>query len=721
MTTVMVDSLTMMGVLSRVPLLEMPKFSPRYASRVRVKRGNEWVDITNRVASGTIVEVNDSPVATLDLTLLNGTGYDSLAPRVKTSPLNIVNGKYDPLLDRYNEILVEAAVSYDGSEPTEFIPQFGGYLGDRTDTRHVPESGVTLPLSVRNYAKQLQDDYIMGPIEFDGDEWASVLIQQLLTMRYDEGHLPELITLRVIGTDDFWIDKPWKVEGESTWDAIQKFAQQSNKDIRHMLDESTGEIRLTYWTPSTAMVPGWFIDAKDIRREELETSDAGNRYRVIVHWRDESGELQSTVCEDLSHRKPNEPIREMSIGEEHTELISDEAGAIRFGNAVLNGTKSPPATTRLIVPFNPYMRLHDVVQVTNDNVRSEPEVYAVEEIRRSFDPYNWNMELVASDSVKLRPEYWLSIEDRPGVAGESLPPEKIGGGGTVLPAPASVDVDPVAGGLVIRVPKPPVHPIRWDTTDIHVSTDPNFTPSASTLVASNKATQFDVVPLEAVPQYIVACYRDSGGKEGRFSATVSAVPFPADDAPVELDTPEWASTAFTSGLEDAGQFVLTWVAAHWQAVTDAAMYQVQWRRGTSGDWQSTMTAETSIKIAPLPANVQYQVRVRAARGNSVSPWSAARTATTPRDTQAPPAPTIRAFEATPGGFWVELEPSPAPDWDGFEVHWRTDTPNYTPSNATLKASGRQHRFDFSGQVPGQELYVRVVAYDTSGNKSTSTY
>src|SRR5690606_6146630 len=59
----------------------------RYRARVRVWRAGEWVDITSRVASGTIRESNDQPVATLELLLLNGREYPSLAPRRKDSPL----------------------------------------------------------------------------------------------------------------------------------------------------------------------------------------------------------------------------------------------------------------------------------------------------------------------------------------------------------------------------------------------------------------------------------------------------------------------------------------------------------------------------------------------------------------------------------------------------------------------------------------------------------
>src|SRR5690606_24572819 len=137
-----IPSITMRGLRSLVPGQRI-YYPPRQnAVRVRVRRKDVWHDITHRVLRGTVIHTNDEPVAQLDLTLLNGVGYPSLAPRVKTSPLNRdEDGEYAPLLDRYNEILVEAAFSLDGSVPTDFIPVFHGLLGDSIRTEHSAEIG----------------------------------------------------------------------------------------------------------------------------------------------------------------------------------------------------------------------------------------------------------------------------------------------------------------------------------------------------------------------------------------------------------------------------------------------------------------------------------------------------------------------------------------------------------------------------------------------------
>src|SRR5690606_24696276 len=161
----------------------------RNAVRVRVKRHGVWHDITHRVHRGVVRHTNDDPVATLDLTLLNGEGYPSLAPRVKTSPLNRdEDGDYAPLLDRYNEIMVEAAIWTDGSEPTDFVPVFHGLLGDDIRSKYTEDAGVVIQVSARDMAKRLQDDFILEPIRFE-NAYASQIIQGLLNDRFGPGEI----------------------------------------------------------------------------------------------------------------------------------------------------------------------------------------------------------------------------------------------------------------------------------------------------------------------------------------------------------------------------------------------------------------------------------------------------------------------------------------------------------------------------------------------------
>src|SRR5690606_27274387 len=223
--------MTTRGVRALVPGIPVYQPPRRNAVRVRVKRHGVWHDITHRVHRGTVTHTNDDPVALLDLTLLNGVGYPSLAPRVKTSPLNRnEDGDYAPLLDRYNEIMVEAAISTDGSEPTDFVPVFHGLLGDDIRSENTEDAGVVIHISARDMANRLQDDFILEPIRL-GNAYASRLIQGLLHDRFGPGEMQ----LYVVGEDDFWIDEV-TFEYIDTWQAIQSFCEQSDKDVRYLYD-----------------------------------------------------------------------------------------------------------------------------------------------------------------------------------------------------------------------------------------------------------------------------------------------------------------------------------------------------------------------------------------------------------------------------------------------------------------------------------------------------
>lgn len=408
----------------------------RNAVRVRIKRHGVWHDITHRVHRGVVRHTNDDPVATLDLTLLNGIGFDSLAPRVKTSPLNrfddrprwrdiahltwsdiahlqwkdlpLVN-RYSPLLDRYNEIMVEAGITTDGSAPTQLVPVFHGLLGDDVRSEDTADAGVVIHVQARDMAKRLQDDTILEPITYR-NMYASQIIQAILDERFGPGVIP----LRGIGVDDFWVDEV-TFEYIDTWQAIQSFCEQSDKDVRYLLDDVSGEMRLTYWTPDTTMTPVWTLTESNIVRESLGTSDAALRHGVVIRYIDEDGQRQQVQVIDPSLKRPNEPLRICLIEEGDTSAIRDHMAAMRMANAVFSALRTEPATTSLQVPFTPYMRIYDVIEVTNPNLRSEPELYAIDELILNFNADEWWTEVVASESVKVRHQIWLSKEAKRGV------------------------------------------------------------------------------------------------------------------------------------------------------------------------------------------------------------------------------------------------------------------------------------------------------------------
>src|SRR5690606_18369536 len=128
----------------------------------------------------------------------------------------------------------------------------------------------------RDMARRLQDDFILEAIRFE-NAYASQIIQGLLNDRFGLGE----VQLYVVGEDDFWVDEV-TFEYIDTWQAIQSFCEQSDKDVRYLYDPVSREIRLTYWTPDTTMTPVWNVHASDIIHETLQTSDAGLRHGVVI-------------------------------------------------------------------------------------------------------------------------------------------------------------------------------------------------------------------------------------------------------------------------------------------------------------------------------------------------------------------------------------------------------------------------------------------------------
>lgn len=181
----------------------------------------------------------------------------------------------------------------------------------------------------------------------------------------------------------------------------------------------------------------------------------------------------------------------------------------------------------------------------------------------------------------------------------------------------------------------------------------------------------------------------------------------------------------STGLEYVGQITWSYIVASWTASDpDTAHYLVRYRRvGQSADqWQHSMTSGTTQKLTPVAGNVSYEVQARAVDtvGNA-SAWSSSKTITTARDTSAPAPPVFEASGGVVKGLYVVLRTPTEEDWDGFEIHVSEAGSGFTPGPSTLKARGRQTRFEITGLVPGRTYYVKAISYDTSGNKSAPAY
>src|SRR5690606_7523635 len=252
---------------------------------------------------------------------------------------------------------------------------------------------------------RLHRAYIAGPWTFE-NMYASQMIQAILDRAYNEGLIQEPATVRLVGADDFWVER-YDIEYTDLWSALQRFCQQRGTDLRYRLNEQTGQIELTYWLPDRAMVPGWIIDASQVRREELRITGTDIINRVTVRYRDaQTGQRAEVTVQDADSIAMY-GLRHGLIEEPDTDLIPDEATAQKLAQTVVDDLKDVPALTRLTVPFDPRVQVFDKLRVANPFVRDEPEDYAIEGRELSFSATDWSMVLIGGGRVVVKRQTWL--------------------------------------------------------------------------------------------------------------------------------------------------------------------------------------------------------------------------------------------------------------------------------------------------------------------------
>src|SRR5690606_4538791 len=178
-------------------------------------------------------------------------------------------------------------------------------------------------------------------------------------------------------------------------------------DLRYRLNEATGQIELTYWLPDRAMVPGWIIDASQVRREELRISGTDIINRVTARYRDAATGQRAEVTVQDADSIAMYGLRHGLIEEPDTDLIPDQETAQKLAQTIVDDLKDVPALTRLTVPFDPRVQVFDKLRVANPAVRDEAEDYAIEGRELSFSATDWGMTLIGGGRVVVKRHTWL--------------------------------------------------------------------------------------------------------------------------------------------------------------------------------------------------------------------------------------------------------------------------------------------------------------------------
>jgi hypothetical protein len=251
----------------------------------------------------------------------------------------------------------------------------------------------------------------------------------------------------------------------------------------------------------------------------------------------------------------NRPMIEISDAEsileygviEHVEEYdtSDITELTSLATADLNEHKDAKPTWKLNTMFpygeEPDFGIGDIVKVADPNTGIVSTTRIEQEIR-------------SYSGGKLDIECYL------GVVRLDLVPRRNPQYRDTVPIERPITVRAIGGfkSIIVSVTKP----LRlWETTEVYVSTTRGFTPSAGTLVSSQRATQFELTNLTAGTRYYIkARHVKTNGEYSSFSDEASAVPLmaQAEDLDIRIgfgiaDNSPSAGEVRIHGIDASGQ------------------------------------------------------------------------------------------------------------------------------------------------------------------------
>jgi hypothetical protein len=156
---------------------------------------------------------------------------------------------------------------------------------------------------------------------------------------------------------------------------------------------------------------------------------------------------------------------------------------------------------------------------------------------------------------------------------------------------------------------------------------------------------------------------------------------------------------------------------NWDAAFSAFVdhYEVQWRKTSDTDYQSTITSENSLDTGLLIDGVNYTVRVRAITQSGYRGAFSSTSFTASADTVAPSAPTSVSVDA---GYRQNIVKWTNPtDNDFKEVEVYVNTSN-TTSGASLLGTSSGTEFVHGGLAQNTTRYYFLKAKDFTGNASS---
>lgn len=371
----------------------------------------------------------------------------SLSPHVRTSPWNILGGQYSPLLWPMRETILDVATTPPGQVPAsgDWVRVFHGHLGDR-----IKRNGAAVTCECRDLAKLLQDCWIEEVRQYGSE--AGVPVATVLQAIMNDNMGADAPVLWVPQATSFMV-KPYQVEYQSVWSALQAVAAQMGWFLGYRWDPGTGEFRLALVEPPRdKTAPDWAFTADDdIYTQDLDVSDTDVRNVVQIIYRNRTLNERRTVTVEDATSIAEFGRRAMGIEEGDTSLIDTESEARTMAALALGDLKDMTGSTSIDMPLFPAMDVFSTFTLENRQASDTVDFFAVDSVRHTldFEGNKFRTAVIASRKVRGSRARWLRMQTRPGSAGDP------GGGVTNQTPDPPTNVQAAFGGFHAAV--------SWDT------------------------------------------------------------------------------------------------------------------------------------------------------------------------------------------------------------------------------------------------------------------
>ncbi|HOB44230.1 MAG TPA: hypothetical protein PKH75_13845, partial [Bacillota bacterium] len=175
--------------------------------------------------------------------------------------------------------------------------------------------------------------------------------------------------------------------------------------------------------------------------------------------------------------------------------------------------------------------------------------------------------------------------------------------------PTGVWARGIIDGIQVGFSKPKFD--DWAYTEVHMSTEPTFIPSAQTLVDQGKQATFDIVGLvPAIRHYFCVTHVDMSGRRSQPSKVVSAIPGVINNIPVQWEH----ENGLVSRLNMTGLFLT-------DPQNPDSVYAARMVMGTASDGQ-TITLDWTFqpKIIVAPFSILTYIADEANNNQRIEAW-----------------------------------------------------------------------------------------------------